>query len=235
MLEQILASVKSLEEKHTEETTASIAATMKESIKALDAEWKANRDSALKQKDEAEAKMTELYAQVEKMGKTLSEAQNKLWQMEENSRATQTLIRYNARMSAMQEDYEMDDEDCATIASKLKTLEVKDTEDGKDEVFAAFQSEMAKLWKHKNKASIAKFKEDAKAAIDAEVKLKLEEISKAGEVKAGEEKKATEDALDNAKASAESVINNNESSSTNETLVDRWKKQFTKASITVVK
>ena len=233
LLEEVIAKLNAVAEKQTEEATASVNKEIAGKIKELAKEWQSNRDAALKQKDEAEAKMTELYAQVEKMSKTLAESNQKLWQMEENSRATQTLVRYNERMAAMQDEYGMDEEDCAAVAAELKTLEVKDGE--KDEVFAAFKEKMGKFWKHKNKTAIAKMREEAKAAVDAEVKAKIAELATAGQIKAGEENKTVEDALDKAKASAESVINNNEEVSTQETLIDRWKKNFTKDSIKVIK
>jgi len=229
-LEKILATVESLATKQTEESHANIAKQLKDSLKQLDAEWKMTRDASQKQKDEAEAKMTELYAQIEKMNKSFSEAQTKLYEMEENSRATKRLIAYNARMEAMEASYDMDDDDRKIVAAKLKDL------DEKDETFAAFQEEFAKLWKHKNKEFIAKAKEEAKKKVEEEVAAKLAELSKAGEIKAGEEKKTTENALDNAKASQESVINNNQEISKSETLVDRWKKSFDpKKSITFSK
>lgn len=214
MLEQILAKVDSLSEANkTEEAVASIAKQMKESLKQLDAEWKANRDAQLKVKDDAEAKLNDLYAQVEKMSKSLSEAQTKLYEMEENSRATKRLIAYNARMEAMDATYDMDEDDRKLMASKLESL------DETDEAFAKFQAEWAKIWKHKNKEAIAK----AKADVEAEVAAKLAEVTKAS---AGKEKEVTEKALENANASQESVINNNEANSKTETLVDRWKKSF---------
>ena len=55
-LEDIFATVNSLHEiAKSEEAVASLAKQMKESLKQLDAEWKATRDAELKKKDEAEA------------------------------------------------------------------------------------------------------------------------------------------------------------------------------------
>ena len=150
------------------------------------------------------------------MSKTLTEAQTKLWEMEENSRATKRLIAYNARMEAMDATYDMDEDDRKLMASKLEAL------DETDESFAKFQEEWARVWKHKNKEVIAKAKADA----EAEIATRLAEIAKAGKVASGEEKKVTEDALENAKASQEGVINNNKDVSNSETFIDKWKKSF---------
>jgi len=236
LLEQMNASIQKLVEgKEAEEAKASLAKDLAPKLKELSAEWSANRDKALKDKDAAEAKMSELYAQVEKMGKQLNEAQTKLWEMEENSRATKTLVRYSERMAAMEDEFEMDDDDKCVIASKLKTLEVKDDESGNDSAFASFKEEISKLWKHKNKDAIAKAKQEFDAKLNTELEKKMAEISKASEVKAGDEGKTVEDALDKAKASEEkSVSNNNETSSTaGESFLDRFKKSFSKDSIKI--
>jgi len=129
----------------------------------------------------------------------------------------------------MDEEYEMDDEDRSVVASEIKAL------DEKDESFAAFKEKMGKLWKHKNKTAKASFESEKKAEIEKLVAARLEEITKASTVKTGDEDKAVEDALDNAVASKDGVIpNNNESSSTAETLIERYKKSFNKDSIKVI-
>lgn len=234
LLQEMHASLEKLvSANETEQANANLAKELAPKLKELNAEWVANRNKAMQDKEAAEAKMTELYAQVEKMSKQLSDAEQKLWTMEENSRATKTLMRYNERMAAMDEEFEMDDDDRALVASKLKTLEVKDEE--QDSVFASFKDEMNKLWKHKNKAAIAKAKEEFDAKLQSELDKRIAEIAKASQVEKGEEGKTVDDALESAKAAAEkSVTNNNEAASSQaETLIEKIKKSFTKDSIKV--
>lgn len=240
-LEQILQNLdakldKALAGNEAEEAQANLAKEIAPQLKALNEQWKTDRNNALKVKEDSEAKVTELYAQVEKISKTLAEANQKLWEMEENSRATKTLIRFNERMAAMDEKYDMDDEDRCVVASELKTLEVKEDETGKDLCFAAYEEKMAKLWKHKDKQAIAKAKADFDAKVESALEARIKEVSTASQVKKGEENATVEEALEKAKANKEeSVIpnNNEEAGSEGKSLVDQFKAKFTKDSITV--
>jgi len=222
-IQEMAASVKQLvAENKSEEAVASVRKTIESAIKEANKEFITERDKARTDREASEAKLTELYAQVEKMSDKMMKAERKMYEMEEQSRAAKTMIRYNERMAAMQDEYEMDEEDCAVVASKLKTLEVKD-EDEADEVFAAFKGEMSKLWKHKNKTAKAAYQKELDEKIQSEVTKKLAELSTASTVKAGEEGKAVDDALDKAKASEEkSVSNNNENTGAEKTLAERF-------------
>lgn len=223
VIQEMAASVKQLvSENKNEEATASVRKTIESAIKEANKEFITERDKARTDREASEAKLTELYAQVEKMSTKMASAERKMYEMEEQSRAAKTMIRYNERMAAMSDEYEMDEEDCAVVASELKTLEVKD-EDDKDEAFAAFKEKMSKLWKHKNKTAKAAYQKELDEKIQSEVSKKLAELSTASTVKAGEEGKAVEDALDKAKASDEkSVNNNNENTSAEKSLADRF-------------
>jgi hypothetical protein len=222
-IQEMAASVKQLvAENKSEEAVASVRKTIESAIKEANKEFITERDKARTDREASEAKLTELYAQVEKMSDKMMKAERKMYEMEEQSRAAKTMIRYNERMAAMQDEYEMDEEDCAVVASKLKTLEVKD-EDEADEVFAAFKGEMSKLWKHKNKTAKASYQKELDERINAEVTKKLAELSTASAVKTGEEGKTVDDALDKAKASEEkSVSNNNENTGAEKTLAERF-------------
>lgn len=222
-IQEMAASVKQLvAENKNEEAVASVRKTIESAIKEANKEFITERDKARTDREASEAKLTELYAQVEKMSEKMMKAERKMYEMEEQSRAAKTMIRYNERMAAMQDEYEMDEEDCAVVASELKTLEVKD-EDDKDEVFAAFKEKMGKLWRHKNKVAKAAYQKELEDKVQAEVTKKLAELSTASAVKAGEEGKAVDEALEKAKATEEkSVSNNNENTSAEKSLADRF-------------
>lgn len=208
-------------ENKNEEAVASVRKTIESAIKEANKEFIMERDKARGEREASEAKLTELYAQVEKMSEKMMKAEKKMYEMEEQSRAAKTMIRFNERMAAMSDEYEMDEEDCAVVASELKALEVKD-EDEKDEVFAAYKDKMSKLWKHKNKVAKAAYQKELDEKVQAEVTKKLAELSTASANK-GDEGKAVEDALDKAKASEEkSVSNNNETVSAEKTLAERF-------------
>lgn len=222
-IQEMAASVKQLvAENKNEEAVASVRKTIESAIKEANKEFITERDKARTDREASEAKLTELYAQVEKMSEKMMKAERKMYEMEEQSRAAKTMIRYNERMAAMQDEYEMDEEDCAVVASELKTLEVKD-EDDKDEVFAAFKEKMGKLWRHKNKVAKAAYQKELDDKVQAEVQKKLAELSTASTVKTGEEGKAVDEALEKAKATEEkSVSNNNENTSAEKSLADRF-------------
>lgn len=223
VIQEMAASVKQLvSENKSEEATASVRKTIESAIKEANKEFIMERDKARTEREASEAALAKLYAQVESMSDKMMKAEKKMYEMEEQSRAAKTMIRFNERMAAMSDEYEMDEEDCATVASELKTLEVKD-EDEKDEVFAAFKEKMSKLWKHKNKTAKAAYQKELDEKINAEVTKKLAELSTASTVKTGDEGKAVEDALDKAKASEEkSVSNNNETIGAEKTLAERF-------------
>jgi hypothetical protein len=222
VIQEMAASVKQLvSENKSEEATASVRKTIESAIKEANKEFIMERDKARAEREASEAKLVELYAQVTKMSDKMSKAEQKMYEMEQQSQAAKTMIRYNERMAAMQDEYEMDEEDCAVVASELKALEVKN-EDEKDEVFAAYKDKMSKLWKHKNKTAKAAYQKELDEKINAEVTKKLAELSVASTNK-GDEGKTVEDALDKAKASEEkSVSNNNETISAEKTLAERF-------------
>lgn len=222
VIQEMAASVKQLvSENKSEEATASVRKTIESAIKEANKEFIMERDKARGEREASEAKLTELYAQVEKMSDKMMKAEKKMYEMEEQSRAAKTMIRFNERMAAMSDEYEMDEEDCAVVASELKALEVKD-EDEKDEVFAAYKNKMSKLWKHKNKTAKAAYQKELDEKVQAEVTKKLAELSTASANKS-DEGKTVEDALDKAKASEEkSVSNNNETISAEKTLAERF-------------
>jgi hypothetical protein len=222
-IQEMALSVKKLvAENQNEEAVASVRKTIESAIKEANNEFIMERDKARTDREASESKLTELYAQVEKMSTKMAAAERKMYEMEEQSRAAKTMIRYNERMAAMQDEYEMDEEDSAVVASELKTIEVKD-EDDKDEAFAAFKDKMAKLWKHKNKIAKAAYQKELDEKIQSEVSKKLAELSTASTVKAGEEGKAIDEALEKAEATEEkSVSNNNENTGAEKSLADRF-------------
>lgn len=221
-IEEMAANVKLLvSENKSEEAQASMRKTLEAAMKEANKEYIAERDKARAEKEASEARYVELSAQMEKVSCKIMENERKMYEMEEQSRAAKTMIRYNERMAAMDEEFDMDDEDRSIVASKVKSL------DEKDESFAAFIDEMNKLWKHKNKVAKASFEEARKKEIDEEVEKKLAELSTASQVKEGEEGKAVDDALDKAVASEKGVIpNNNEGASSNPSFAERFAKAF---------
>ena len=225
-LETLLSEIKAslTEKKFSEEAIAGMTATFADAIKQKDDEYKASLEAAEQEKAEIASANEELQASVETIKEELKSAQERIAEFEAAKTAEEAVARFNARMEEIDSLYDLEESDSAFIAEKIKGLD--DTE----ESFASFKSELEVFWASKNKEAKAKFEEEIKARVDAEIEKRL--TSQASEeTEETEEEVDVEEALANAEQTNEEIPNNNEAQASAKTLKDKFAAAFSRENI----
>ncbi len=220
----------------SEEAVASISKVFSEAIKEKSEQYIADLEKAKAEKEEAASAQAALQEKMTEVEDQLKATEEKLSTLEDENSAREAEILFNNRMEALDEVYDLDDEDRQVVATELSEL------DNSDDSFAAYQEKLAKVWKHKNKEYIQEQAAAFEARVKEEVEKRLnqveeevaeateeivEEVSQASEqTQETEESEDVEDALDNIQVEDAAVVNNNESSSDGESLKDRFAKTF---------
>jgi hypothetical protein len=154
----------SMKELSASAVTEFIAEELKKASEHFSAE-KQEKEQALSSALEAQA---QLRAEIERIQKTLAE-------LEAVKVAKEIEETFNTRMASFDNEYDLDDEDRAIIASDIKEMS--------EEIFSAYRKKMSVLMKSKKKAAKAS---KEKAEVAAEVKASetiVEEVLEKAEIK----------------------------------------------------
>ena len=232
VLDEKLSSEKMSKDTFAEESVASISSIINEAIREKNEEYKQQLVSEKEEKAKIEAQHQELTASVEEMKQKLEAAEEKIRQFEDEKQHEESLARFNARMEAVEQDYELSEADLKIVASEVKEL----TEG--DEAFASYQEKLAVVFAHKSKEHIQAQKEKFDSAVAEAVEKRVSELK---EVKASEEpvtevekKENLEEALESAEQVTPEISNANEASSgETETLRTKFQSAFSKENIKV--
>jgi hypothetical protein len=217
----------------SEESVASISKVFIEAIREKGEQYVADLEKAKAEKEEAVQAQNSLQEKMGEVEQQLQSTQEKLAVLEEENSAREAEVRFNSRMEALNEIYELDEDDSKIVASELASL------DETEESFAGYQEKLAKVWKHKNKEFIAAEQKAFENRVTQEVEKRLSqtaeasdnsekvEVSEASETEEEvEESDEVAEALDSLEVEEAAVINNNESSSEGDSLRDRFAKTF---------
>jgi hypothetical protein len=180
-------------------TASSVVDFIAEEIKKVSDQFvteKAEKDNAVKAATE---KYEAAFAEQEVLKKQLAEVNEKLSAIQAEQEAKAKQEAFTLRMAALDEEFELSDEDRQVLAADIKDLN--------EEAFSAYKTKMSVLMKEKNKA--AKKAAQDKMNKEKEQEMKASTISE--EVKASEEvaqvpttQEVVEQAVDNGtKASVE--------------------------------
>jgi len=234
VLDEKLSSEKMSKDTFAEESVASISDIVNQAIREKNEEYKQQLSSAKEEKAQVEAQHQELTASVEDMKQKLEAAEEKIRQFEDEQTRQQALARFNARMEAVEQDYELSEADLKIVASEVKEL----TE--ADEAFASYQEKLAVVFAHKSKEHLQAEKNKFDSAVAEAVEKRVTEMK---EVKASDEsaelseadkKENLEEALADAEQVSPEISNTNEaSSSETETLRTKFQSAFSKENIKV--
>jgi hypothetical protein len=227
-IEKVLSELKDLlvEKKFSEEAVANMTNTFAEAIKQKDVEYRASLTKAEEEAAAAIKEREELKASVEKLQAQIGEASQKIAEFENFKKEEEAVARFNARMEAIDNDYDLDDEDRKVLLDDLKSLNAS------EEAFASYQNKLSVMWKHKNKEVKASYEKSVQQRIDAEVAKKLASVSNASENKS--DKEVAEEALEKAKASETGLPNSNEESSKQtQSLREKFASAFSRNNITI--
>ena len=180
-------------------TASSVVDFIAEEIKKVSDQFvteKAEKDNAVKAATE---KYEAAFAEQEVLKKQLAEVNEKLSAIQAEQEAKAKQEAFTLRMAALDEEFELSDEDRQVLAADIKDLN--------EEAFSAYKTKMSVLMKEKNKAA----KKAAQDKMDKEKEQEMKASTISEEVKASEEvtqvpttQEVVEQAVDNGtKASVE--------------------------------
>ena len=129
-------------------------------------------------------------------------------------------------MENIDSQYDLEDSDRAVLAKEVAALESSEA------AFETYQQKLGVILKHKAKA----YKEEQEAAFQSKVEQELQKrLANLDQSKASTKEEATvEDLVENVEVSEEpAIVNNNEASSQEESLRDRFMKAFNPDTVSV--
>lgn len=209
----------------SQESVANMATHIMDKIREKDAEWKLEKEAAENQKAEANARAEEAQASIDAFKKQLEEAQEKISSLESTIATAKAEELFNSRMENIDTQYDLDDSDRVVLAKEVAALESSEA------AFEDYKKKLEVILKHKSKA----YKEEQQAAFQAKVEEELEkrlaELSTEASVK---EDATVEELVESVEASEDpAIVNNNEASSKEESLRDKFMKAFNPETISV--
>lgn len=169
----------------------------------------------LTEKDEAinelKTKSEALEADQSKMSDEFESVKSELNTLKQADEEREAQEQFNNRMSAMDEEYELNDEDRKVIASDIKDLD--------EQGFSDYREKMAVLLRAKNKEVIA----EEKAKEEAEAQKAEKQTEEAVEAEAND-KETAEDVLDNVQEDSEDIPSSSEA--TEASLYEKYRAAF---------
>jgi hypothetical protein len=217
-----IESIRDITDESLKETSASAVADFIESeLKKASENFTEEKNAYEKQLEEAKENGETLSKEHEELKEKLSTVEKSLAELEQEKQERENQQRFNERMSGLDEDYELTDEDREVIASDIKDMNNED--------FETYSKKLSVLLKEKNKEVLAK-----KEAEENQKAEKQQTEVKASEVTEEQEDATIETAVEEAQKEDEEDIPNS-TTAEDETLVDKYKKAFTIDQFDIVK
>tara|TARA_R100000008_G_scaffold86744_1_gene81289 strand:- start:3002 stop:4582 length:1581 start_codon:yes stop_codon:yes gene_type:complete len=227
--EKILDSKLSDKAEFSEEAVANVASHVIDKIREKDEQFRAEREGIEAEKVQAQKDAEEAKASIEELQSKLEEATEKINSLETSINTAAAEELFNSRMESIDELYDLTDQDRGVLVSEIKAL------DSSDAAFEDYQSRLSSLLQHKSKAFKAEQEQQFEARIQEAVEQRLaQETTANATAPATEETSETvEDVVENVEVPHSSMANNNEASSAEEPLEDRFKKAFSSQNISI--
>ena len=215
---------KAVEGKFTEEAVATVSKIIKEAILEKNDSFVQEKEELVTEKENLIKANEEQKAQAEAIQTQLNEAIEKVTALEQAQAERTAIDTFDSRMSAIESEYELNDETRTVVARELKLVE------SNEEAFAQYQEKISVILKHQNK----KFIEEQQAAFDEKLAEAVEKrIQQLNNTEASEEE-VVEEAIEQVEAETETVANNNGESSEEElTMRDKFKQAFSEDNLTI--
>ena len=174
------------EKKFSEEAVATVSKIINDAILE-------RNDSFVQEKEQLETEKAELTqaaektaAEVKKLSEELTVATDRVTELEQQHKQQEAVARFDARMSVIEDAYELDEDSRRVVAHELKDLEES------EEAFATFQEKLQVVLKHQNKEFIAKQEEEFNAKLAEAVEKRLAELKSTD----SSEEEVVEEAMD---------------------------------------
>lgn len=213
----------------SQEAVANVASHVIDKIREKDEEFKAEREAVEAEKIQAQKDAEEAKASIEELQNKLEEATEKIDSLETSINAAAAEELFNSRMESIDELYDLTDQDRGVLANEVKSLESSDA------AFEDYRAKLASLLQHKSKA----FKEEQEKQFEAKVQEAVEQRL-AQEIKANTDEtpapvatETVEDVVEKVEVPHSSMANNNEASSSEDTLENKFKKAFNAKNISI--
>jgi len=145
----------------------------------------------------------------------LTKVKDALGELEKANVEREAEEKFNQRMSLLDEEYALSDEDREVIASDIKEMD--------EEAFAAYQQKLSVLLSGKNRSAIAKAEAEKQEETEASEKKELKEASASEEVSSAV-KEVVEEVLENAETEEDEVLVSSEAEES--TIYDKYAKAF---------
>ena len=232
-----MLSEKLSNQQFSDEAVANVARVFHDAIRQKDEEYKADREEKEKEYSEAQEANEKLSSDIESLKEQLEATQVELNSLKEEKELALAEEMFNSRMSILDDEFQLADEDRIILASEVKEL------DSAEEAFASYQEKLRVMWSHKTKAFIEAREKEIQERINEEVSKRLSEAaasepatsevetventSEASEVEA-------EEVLDNVEETAEVLTNNNaEAAVSEQSLRDKFRGALNRENLTI--
>lgn len=220
----------------TQEAVASVATHVIDKIREKDEQFRAEREAIEAEKAQATQDAAEAKASIENLQKELETATQRINELESSISAAAAEELFNSRMESIDDLYDLSDQDRTVLAQEVKSL------DSSDAAFEDYQSKLASLLQFKSKAFKLEQEKQFEAKVQEELEKRLAGMPQSTEAsqkavasveQATEAEESVEDVVENVEVPHSSIANNNEASSVEESLTDRFKKAFTSENISI--
>lgn len=212
------------EKKFSEEAVATVSKIINDAILERNESFVQEKEQLETEKAELAKAAEENAEAVQKLQEELSAATDRVTELEQQHKQQEAVARFDARMSVIEDAYELDEESRKVVAHELKDL------DSSEEAFAAFGEKLQVVLKHQNKEFIAKQEEEFNTKLAEAVEKRLAELKNSD----SSEEEVVEEAMDQVEAEEEVVANNNAESSEQElSLKDKFKQAFSEDNLTI--
>jgi len=226
--EKILDSKLSDKAEFTQEAVASVASHVIDKIREKDTEWQAEREAIETDKIQAQKDAEEAKSSIEDLQNKLEEATEKITSLESSIDAAQAEELFNSRMESVDDLYDLTDQDRGVLAKEVRGLDTSDA------AFEEYQSKLASLLQHKGKAFKLEQEKQFETQVQEAVEKRLaQEAGASDNVSTTKPDETVEDVVENVEVPHSSMANNNEASSVEESLEDKFKRAFSTQNISI--
>jgi len=212
------------EKKFSEEAVATVSKIINDAILERNESFVQEKEQLENEKAQLTEAAEKTAAEVKRLSEELTVATDRVTELEQQHKQQEAVARFDARMSVIEDAYELDEESRKVVAHELKDL------DESEEAFASFQEKLQVVLKHQNKEFIAKQEEEFNAKLAEAVEKRLAELKSSD----SSEEEVVEEAMDKVETEEEVVANNNAESSEQEiSLKQKFEKAFSEDNLTI--
>jgi len=212
------------EKKFSEEAVATVSKIINDAILERNESFVQEKEQLETEKAELAKAAEQNAEEVKQLREELTAATDRVTELEQQHKQQEAVARFDARMSVIEDAYELDEESRKVVAHELKDL------DESEEAFASFQEKLQVVLKHQNKEFIAKQEEEFNAKLAEAVEKRLAELKSSD----SSEEEVVEEAMDKVETEEEVVANNNAESSEQElSLKQKFEKAFSEDNLTI--